>query len=117
MRLIARQAVQQGLSSMFRKILIYGVIAGLVVGLPLFGMTVGKIGNPPPPYDVILGYTIMLVALSAVFAGIKRHRDHDLGGVIGFWRALGLGLGISIVAGIFYVAAWEAALAVTHMDF
>ena len=37
--------------------------------------------------------------------------------MIRFWLAFGLGLGISFVAGIFYVAAWEAAVAVTHSDF
>jgi hypothetical protein len=52
-----------------------------------------------------------------VFVAIKRRRDVDLGGVIRFWPAFGLGLGISLVAGILYVAAWEAALAVIHSDF
>jgi len=52
-----------------------------------------------------------------VFVGIKRYRDVDRGGVIGFWPALGIGLGVSFVAGIFYVAAWEALQAMTHMDY
>jgi len=66
---------------------------------------------------MLVGYTTMLIALSAVFVGIKRHRDQDRGGVIGFWRALGVGLGISFIAGIFYVAAWEAVQSMMHMDF
>lgn len=102
---------------MLRKILVHGVIAGLVVGIPLFVLTVGWNGHRQLSGSVVLGYTIMLIALSAVFTGIKNYRDRDLGGVIGFWHAVGLGLGISLVAGIFYVAAWEAALAVTHWDF
>jgi hypothetical protein len=102
---------------MLRKILSYGVIAGLIVGVPLFGLSVALNGHPALPYGVLLGYLTMLIALSAVFAAIKRHRDVELGGVITFWPAFGLGLGISIVAGVFYVLAWEAALAVTHMDF
>lgn len=102
---------------MFRTILVYGAVAGVLVGVALFAMAVGWQAHSGLPHSVVVGYTIMLVALSAVFAGIKRHRDQDLGGVIGFWRALGLGLGISIVAGVFYIAAWEAALAVTHWDF
>src|SRR3546814_16545520 len=64
-----------------------------------------------------LGYLSMLVALSAVFVGIKHHRDVDRGGVIGFWPAFGLGLGISLVAGIFYVLAWELAQATVAGDF
>ena len=99
---------------MFKRILTYGVIAGLLVGVPLFVITVyGKLSHG----GYVLGYTIMLIALSTVFVAIKRQRDVDGGGVIKFWPALGLGLGISIIAGVFYVAAWEAAVAFTHMDF
>jgi len=102
---------------MLKRILFYGTVAGLIVGVPLFGMTVAMNGHPPLTYGVAIGYLTMLIALSTVFAAIKRRRDGDLGGVIRFWPAFGLGLGISIVAGIFYVVAWEAALAVTHLDF
>jgi hypothetical protein len=102
---------------MIRKILIYGTISGLVVGVPLSIMTVTAAGHPPLRYGMVIGYTIMLIALSAVFAGIKRHRDADLGGVIKFWPALALGLGISFVAGVFYVVAWESAQAIAHIDF
>lgn len=48
-------------------------------------------GHSPAPYGVVLGYLTMLIALSAVFVAIKRHRDADLGGVIRFWPAFGLG--------------------------
>jgi hypothetical protein len=102
---------------MLNQILSRGAIAGLIVGLPLFGMTV-LIGHAlPGPWGVILGYLIMLVALSTVFIAVKRHRDLELGGAIRFWPAFGMGLAISAVASVFYVIAWEAALAVTGMDF
>jgi Protein of unknown function (DUF4199) len=99
---------------MFQKILSYGVIAGLCVGVPMFATTVAK---HDAPYGMVVGYLIMLIALSAVFVAVKRHRDADLGGVIKFWPAFAMGLAISFIAGVLYVAAWEAALAVTHMDF
>lgn len=102
---------------MTQRITAYGVLAGLIVGIPLFTLFVVRTGHPPLAEGMVIGYATMLVALSMVFAGIKRRRDIDLGGVIGFWAALGVGLGISVVAGLFYVAAWEAALAVTHTDF
>lgn len=102
---------------MLTLILRYGVIAGLIVGIPLFGMALSMQGKPPPAYGVVLGYLIMLVALSLVFLAIKRHRDVEGGGVIRFWPAFGLGLGISFVASVFYVIAWECALAFTGMDF
>ena len=102
---------------MLRTILKYGVIAGLVVGGFELATFTAFSGMPPLKYGMLIGYTTMLIALSAVFVGIKRHRDVDRGGVIGFWPAFGVGLGVSFIAGIFYVAAWEAVQAMTHMDF
>ncbi|MBY0284498.1 MAG: DUF4199 domain-containing protein [Sphingomonas sp.] len=102
---------------MLRNIFFYGVIAGVIVAIPTFGLTVLLKDHPPEQYGLLIGYTTMLVALSAIFVAIKRHRDVEGGGVIRFWPALMLGLGVSVVAGVFYCVAWEAALAVTGMDF
>jgi hypothetical protein len=100
-----------------RSVLVYGVVAGLIVGVPLSVVTIAMNGHAMLSYGAVIGYTLMLIALSTVFVAIKRYRDDTLGGVIRFWPAFGLGLGISFVAGVFYVAAWETAVAVTHMDF
>jgi hypothetical protein len=105
-----------GVVPMIRRILSQGLVAGLIVGLPLFGVTVATQGHTLQ-YGVALGYLTMLVALSTIFVAIKRRRDLDLGGVIGFWPAFGLGMAISGVASVCYVLAWEAALSVTGMDF
>src|SRR3546814_13843825 len=103
---------RHGSSSMGRNILKYGVIAGLVVAAGMWGTLLAFGGDMPHGwFGLALGYLSMLVALSAVFVGIKRHRDVDRGGVIGFGPAFGVGLGNSLVAGIFYVLAWELALA------
>lgn len=101
---------------MLKKILSCGLIAGLIAGGLLSATTIGM-ADDPPKYGMLLGYTIMLVALSAVFVGIKRYRDDDLGGIIRFWPAFGMGVAMSFIAGILYVVAWEAAVAVTHTDF
>ncbi len=100
---------------MFKKILTYGLVCGLIVGIPMSISTV--VSSSHNSYAMVIGYLIMLVGLSAVFIAIKRHRDVDLGGVIKFWPALGLGLGISLVAGIIYIAAWDITCAIAHMDF
>lgn len=102
---------------MIRTILKYGLIAGLVVGGFMFATFRAFGGEPPMQYGMLLGYAGMLVALSAVFVGIKRHRDLDRGGVIGFWPALGVGLGISFIAGVIYVIAWEGVQELMDMDF
>lgn len=101
---------------MLKTILSFGLGAGLLAGVPLFAIVVSYRGAPPT-YGMALGYLIMLVALSLVFVALKRRRDTDLGGVIRFWPAFGLGLAISLVAGLVYAAAWEVTLAVTKMDF
>ena len=102
---------------MLRYILIYGAIAGLGVGVPLSILTLTLSGQTMMQYGMLIGYLIMLVALSAIFLAIKRHRDEDLGGVIKFWPALAMGLGISFVAGVIYVIAWDVSCAIAHADF
>lgn len=102
---------------MIRTILKFGAIAGTLVGLALVGIGLGFEGQVPPAWGMALGYATMLVALSAVFVGIKHHRDRERGGVIRFWPALGVGLAISAVASLFYVVAWEVVRALAENDF
>jgi Protein of unknown function (DUF4199) len=102
---------------MLRHILKYGFIAGIVVGIHLVAISVGLEGHMMGAWGMAIGYLVMLIALTAVFVGVKRHRDVDRGGVIGFWPALGMGIAISVVAGILYVLAWEVSQAFTSGDF
>jgi hypothetical protein len=96
----------------------YGLASGLIIGSILFGTTVAfHDAIPSPVVGMAIGYAGMLLAFSMIVLAIRQHRDANLGGVIGFWPALVLGLGISLIATIFYVLAWEAALSVTGMDF
>jgi hypothetical protein len=96
----------------------YGVIAGLVVGVSMFVSFWATSGRMPHGWlGMAVGYAIMLVALSAVFVGVKHHRDAAGGGVIRFWPAFGMGLAISFVAALFHVAAWELMQATIVEDF
>ncbi len=101
---------------MLKKILVYGLIAGVIAGGALSTIVIG-LADSESSHSMLVGYLTMLVALSAVFVGIKRYRDVDLGGVIRFWPAFGMGIAMSVVASVLYVAAWEASVAFTHMDF
>jgi hypothetical protein len=90
---------------MTRIMLGYGFAAGgLVVASIALGILMGTDGGTG---GMMIGYLIMLVALSLIFLAIKRYRDHEQGGVIRFATAFGLGLGISAVASATYVAGWE----------
>jgi hypothetical protein len=101
----------------FRLIAIYGVIAGLVVAVPMVWLMLILTEETAPENGALYGYLTMIVALTAVFVGIKHYRDKVLGGVIRFWRALLVGLGISAVASMVYVIGWELSLALTEFDF
>lgn len=101
---------------MLKTILPFGLAAGLLAGVPLFALLILNRGAPPE-HGMVIGYLIMLVALSLVFVAIKRRRDDNLGGVIRFWPAFLLGLAISLVASVVYATAWEVTLAVTKLDF
>ena len=96
-----------------------GLIAGVISGGFLFLMMLAFRGVPlqDNQFGALLGYASMLVALSFIFIAIKRQRDVAQGGVIRFLPAFGMGLAISIIAGVIYALAWEVTLAVTGLDF
>lgn len=81
----------------------YGLISGGLIVTSWF-ITIGWDENPDFAFSEIVGYAIMLVALTAVFLGIKRIRDEQ--GSISFKTAFLNGLGITTVASIIYVVGW-----------
>lgn len=97
---------------MKRTILTYGLISGAIIILGMIATIVLS-----AKHSLFLGYLIMLVGLSAILLAVKSHRDKVLGGVIKFWPAFLIGLGVAVVAGIAYVAIWEGYLAITHYRF
>lgn len=99
---------------MKRIILVFGAISGVVaIGSMILSLALAGDGTG----SVWLGYLVMIVALSLIFLGIKRYRDQELGGVIRFGTAMLLGLGITLVASLIYVAVWEVNLAMTDYAF
>ena len=101
---------------MLRTILIFGLAAGFVVALPMnLLMIFGEHGHSS--HSMVTGYLLMLLAFSLTFVGVKHYRDRTLGGVIRFLPALLLGLGISAVASVIYVFAWEITLHATNFTF
>jgi len=100
---------------MRRIIAVYGLIAGVIV---IVGWNIGMAFLPEGgTAGMIAGYLSMLVATSFVFIGVKRYRDTELGGVIRFWPAFGLGLGISAIAALAYVLSWEVYMWKTDYSF
>jgi hypothetical protein len=100
-----------GVSTMFRLILAFGLAAGVVAILPMSYLAAGS--DSETAHSYVVGYAVLLLALSLVFVGVKRYRDRVLGGAIRFLPALGVGLAISAVAGVVYVIGWEITLPIT----
>ncbi len=101
---------------MLRTVVVYGAVAGsVIIAVMIIGLVMS--GGEGAGASHWFGYLTMLIALSAIFFAIKRHRDKELGGVIKFSTAAYLGLGISAVAGVFYVIGWEIHLAMTDYAF
>ena len=97
-----------------RYALIYGAIAGAIaISLITASIVIKSLSHLQSEW---FGYLVMLAALSLIFVGVKRYRDVECGGTIRFGRALAVGLGIALVAGLVYVAGWELYLALNGGD-
>jgi hypothetical protein len=98
-----------------RYALVYGGIAGAIV-IAIISATIA-LDLPSHATSMWVGYLVMITALSLIFVGTKRYRDVECGGVIGFGRALGLGVAIAAVAALIYTIGWEIYLATSSGDF
>ncbi|MEQ9278206.1 MAG: DUF4199 domain-containing protein [Balneola sp.] len=88
-------------------VFIYGVIAG-IINLAVSYLVFVVLGDAfSHSQNEVMGYLVMIVALSIIFVAIKQYRDKNLGGVIKFKTAFLVGLYISLIAGTIYVANWE----------
>jgi Protein of unknown function (DUF4199) len=89
-----------------RKIVLsFGLIAGAVLAAMLL-VTLPFQDQIGFERGAIIGYTGMVLAFLMVFFGIKSYRDNVAGGQVGFGRALLVGLLITVVASLCYVASW-----------
>lgn len=94
--------------------LIYGLLSGSVIAAVI---TAALVLGPEGTHSLWFGYSVMLVALTFIFVGVKRYRDVELGGVIRFKPAFLMGLAIAVVAALAYILVWEIYLAATGYRF
>ena len=94
---------------MKKNIIIYGLIAGVVVAIPMLFVT-NSIANDQGVVDfdkgMLIGYASMLIAFSLVFVGIRNYRDKYLGGTITFGKAFKTGFYIVLISSTIYVITW-----------
>jgi len=96
--------------------LIYGSLAGLVI-ISVMVTGIAFSGQDSFFSSMLFGYSVMLVAMTFMFVGVKRYRDIECGGVIRFWPALKMGLAIAVVSALGYILVWEIYLAATGYRF
>ncbi|GAB3714518.1 DUF4199 domain-containing protein [Spirosoma flavus] len=103
---------------MKKLVLIYGLIAGTIVG-SMFGLTMPLLRNGTLTSDnsMWVGYTTMVIALSLIFFGIKSYRDNHLGGAITFGSAFKVGIFITLIASVVYCLSWEICYNTVFPDF
>ncbi|MGE0639294.1 MAG: DUF4199 domain-containing protein [Thermoanaerobaculia bacterium] len=91
---------------MKRTVLVWGLISGAVSSgmMLLFLPFADRIGFER---GEILGYASIVLAALLVFFGIRSYREHVGGGKLTFGRGFLVGLMITLVSTVCYVATWE----------
>jgi hypothetical protein len=96
-------------------VLTYGAIGG-AIAITIISTTLA-LDMPSHSTSLLVGYLVMLAALSLIFVGVKRYRDVECGGVIRFSRAFGLGASMALVAGLVYAIGWEIFVGISGFDY
>ena len=91
---------------MRRIVLTFGLIAGAILAAMML-ITLPIQDRIGADNGEIIGYTTMVLAFLMVFFGVKSYRDNVAGGRVTFGRAVKVGLMITAVASVCYVATWE----------
>jgi hypothetical protein len=103
-------------TQMKKIILTYGIIAGIMVSaLMLLGIFINK--DHDLTVGMIYGYATMIMAFSMIYVAIRQFRNQFMNGKISFGKALLIGLGITLIASIFYVLTWEIEFKYVFPDF
>ncbi|MFN8337148.1 MAG: DUF4199 domain-containing protein [Cyclobacteriaceae bacterium] len=95
---------------MRRIVLVYGLIAGVILGA-MFFVTAPLWDNGTLNFDnaMYVGYGTMVVSLSLVFFGVKSYRDNHKNGIITFGQGFKVGILITLIACLLYALSWELA--------
>src|SRR5215510_16540282 len=91
---------------MKRTVLVFGLISG-AISIAMMAVTMHFIDKIGFSKAEILGYTTIVVSFLLVYAGIRAYRDNVADGAISFGRAFRVGILITLISCLCYVAMWE----------
>ncbi len=91
---------------MKKTVLTFGLISGALSSLMMIATAPfeDRIGFGKAE---VLGYTLIVLSFLLVFFGIRSYRDNVGGGQISFTKAFSVGISITLITCICYVATWE----------
>lgn len=87
-------------------VLTFGLIAGAMLSVMMI-LTMPFLDKIGFEKGEIIGYTSMVLAFLMVYFGVRSYRDNVAGGSVTFGHAFFVGLMITTVASICYVATWQ----------
>jgi Protein of unknown function (DUF4199) len=91
---------------MKKTILIFGLISGAVSSLMMIATIPFAHGNGFD-HGLIVGYTAIVLSFLLVYFGIRSYRDNVGNGQISFTKAFAVGISITLISCVFYVATWQ----------
>lgn len=91
---------------MKKTVLTFGLISGAVLSVMML-LTLPFADRIGFEKLAIIGYTTMVLSFLLVYFGVRSYRDNVAGGTLTFKRALGVGLLITVVSCVCYVATWQ----------
>jgi hypothetical protein len=91
---------------MKRTILIFGLISGAISSLMMIG-TMAASDRIGIDRGYLVGYTSIVLSFLLVYFGIRSYRDNVGGGQITFTKGFAVGISITLISCVFYVATWE----------
>ena len=89
-----------------KTVLTFGLISGGLSSLFML-LTVPFLDRIGFEYGEYLGYTAIVASFLPVYFGIRAYREHVAGGGLTFGRGFLVGLLISLISSLFYVATWQ----------
>jgi hypothetical protein len=97
----------KGKTQMKKVVLVFGLISGAISSAMMFlTLPLMHTGAVNFKNGEVIGYTAILLSFLLVFFGIRSYRE-NAGGVISFGRAFSVGILITLISCVFYVASWE----------
>jgi flagellar biosynthesis protein FliQ len=91
---------------MKKNILIFGLISGLIVSAMMVSSVISCSKTGDFEGNMVLGFTVMIIAFSFIFVAVKNYRDKFNNGVVTFGKAFQIGILVTLVASTMYVVSW-----------